>query len=293
MAPSIAPSLAPSIAPSVAPSIAPSIAPSLAPSIAPSVAPSNDLLARIKEKGVIRVSIEPQYPPYSFQKPDETFDGFNVDVANEIAKRLGVTAAFEIPSFDLVVAGSWNDQWDMSVGAVTITDPRKEVLDFTQPYAYSPAQMAVTNASGITTLDGLAGQTVCVGAATTYQQWIEGTLSLVDAPPPAVPPAGATTFPLPTDTDCILPVQSGTANFQGWLTSADTLEPALASGIPMTAVGDPVFYESLGIAFDKTVADNEALVAAVDAIVGEMHQDGTLLTLSEKWFNGKDRVTAH
>jgi polar amino acid transport system substrate-binding protein len=54
-----------------------------------------------------------------------------------------------------------------------------------------------------------------------------------------------------------------------------------------------VFYESLGVAFDKTVPDNKSLVAAVDKIVGEMHNDGTLLTLSQKWFNGKDRVTAH
>jgi polar amino acid transport system substrate-binding protein len=261
--------------------------------VVPSVAPSHDLLARIKEAGVIRVSIEPNYKPYSFQKADETFDGFNVDVANEIAKRLGVSAEFAIPSFDLVVAGSWNDVWDMSVGAVTITEKRKEVLDFTQPYAYSPAQMAVTNASGITALDGLAGQTVCVGAATTYQQWIEGTLALVDAPPPATPPAGITAFPLPTDLDCVVPVQAGNANFVGWLTSADTIEPALASGLAMTAVGDPVFYESLGVAFDNTVADNDSLVAAVDAIVADMHLDGTLLTLSEKWFNGKDRVTAH
>ena len=92
------------------------------------------------------------------------------------------TVEFEAPSFDLVVAGSWNDRWDMSVGSVTITEPRKDVLDFTQPYAFNPAQMAATTASGITTLDGLAGQAICVGGGTTYQQWLEGTLALVDAP---------------------------------------------------------------------------------------------------------------
>ena len=49
-------------------------------------------------------------------------------------------------------------------------------------------------------------------------------------------------------------------------------------------VGDPVFYEPLAVAFDKTVEDNDSLVAAVDAIVGEMHADGTLSELSQKWF---------
>ncbi len=53
-----------------------------------------------------------------------------------------------------------------------------------------------------------------------------------------------------------------------------------------------MFYESLGVGFDNTVADNDSLVASVDTIIGEMRDDGTLLTLSEKWFDGKDRVTA-
>jgi len=49
-------------------------------------------------------------------------------------------------------------------------------------------------------------------------------------------------------------------------------------------VGDPVFYEPLAVAFDNTVEDNDSLVAAVDAIIGEMHEDGTLSELSMKWF---------
>jgi len=152
--------------------------------VVPSVVPTGDtgLLGRIEGAWVIRVSVESNYNPYSFQQPDGTWAGFNVDVATEIAKRLGVDVQFEAPSFDLVVAGSWNDRWDMSVGSVTITEARKEVLDFTKPYAFNPAQLAATIASGITTIDGLAGQKICVGGATTYQQRLEGTLVLVDAP---------------------------------------------------------------------------------------------------------------
>ena len=57
------------------------------------------------------------------------------------------------------------------------------------------ARLAATIASGMTTIDGFAGQKICTGgAATTYQQWLEGTLTLVDAPEPATPPAGATAF---------------------------------------------------------------------------------------------------
>lgn len=258
---------------------------------APSITPDG-LYARILDKGVIRVSIETNYAPYSFQNPDGSYGGFNVDVATAIAERLGVGIELIAPSFDLVVAGSWADRWDMSVGSVTITEERQKVLDFTGAYAYNPAQFAATVASGITTVDGLAGQIICVGAATTYQSWLEGTLTLVDAPEPATPPAGATVFAPNTDQDCAQSVQSGRSDFAGWLSSADTVEAALAAGTPMVLVGDPVFYESLGIAFDNTVADNDSLVAAVDAIIAEMRADGTLLALSQAWFGGKDRVTA-
>ena len=57
------------------------------------------------------------------------------------------------------------------------------------------------------------------------------------------------------------------------------------------AVGDPVFYEPLAAAFDKTVEDNDSLVAAVDAIIGEMHADGTLSELSQQWY-GMDLTTS-
>ena len=137
----------------------------------------------------------------------------------------------------------------------------------------------------------MAGQKICVGGATTYQQWLEGTLSLVDAPTPATPPAGATAFPLATDQDCAQSVQSGRADFTGWLSSSEAIDAALKAGTPMVLVGDPVFYESLGIAFDNTVEDNDSSVAAVDAIIDEMRADGTLLALSQKWFNGLDLVS--
>ena len=104
----------------------------------------NDLLSQIKTRGKILVNTDPNYAPQSFLRPDGTFEGFDIDVANEIGKRLGVTVQFETNSFDLVVAGGWNGRWDVSVGSVTITDPRKTVLDFTKPYYYTPAQMAAS-----------------------------------------------------------------------------------------------------------------------------------------------------
>lgn len=262
------------------------------------VCDSGDLdghLARICEAGKIVVSTDPAYPPQSFLN-EETgeYEGFDIDVAKEIASRLGVEVEFTDPTFDAVVAGGWSDRWDMSVGSVTVTAEREQVLDFTQPYYFTPAQMAVLEDSDIQSVDDLAGETVCVGESTTYLFWIEGTLSLPDsAGDVADVPEGMTSTTFPTDIDCAEAWRSGrTEDFAGWLTALPTAQGAIDSGdYPIRLVGDPVFYEPLAVAFDKQVEDNDSLLEAVDRIVGEMHDDGTLTSMSEDWYEGLDYTT--
>ena len=251
-----------------------------------------DLLATICERGTILVSTDPNYAPQSFLNPDGTFEGFDIDTANAIGERLGVDVQFETPSFDAVVAGSWSGRWDISVGSVTVTEARLEILDFTQAYYYTPAQMAVTDDSGITSLDALAGQPICVGSSTTYQQWIEGELLLVGSPEPAAPPAGATAHPLDTDQLCAQAIASGRDDFQAWLSSSTTVQLAIDEGTPIVTVGDPVFYEALAVAVDKSDEDHDALLAALDGIIGAMHEDGTLSAASMEHFNGLDLTVA-
>ncbi len=282
---------------STAPSSAPTSAASTAPSTAASTAPTsaaidpNDLLAKIKAAGVIKVGTDPAYPPQSELKADGTFEGFDIDTANEIGKRLGVKVQFETPDFSVVEAGKWAGRFDISVGSVTITKVRLGNLDFTEPYYFTPAQMTATKASGINSLDGLAGKTVCVGAATTYFQWIEGTLALGDGSPLAPVPAGMKSITQKTDQDCALSAKSGRKDFDGWLSSSTTVAAGIAGGAPMVVVGDPVFYEPLAVATDKNGPPHAALQAALDQIIKDMHADGTLSASSKKWFDGQDLTT--
>lgn len=252
-------------------------------------ASGDDLLAQICEEGVILVATDPAYPPQSELLPDGSFEGFDIDVANEIGERLGVEVQFETPNFDEVVAGNWAERFDISVGSVTITTEREEVLDFTEPYYFTPAQMLATEESGITDLEGLAGETVCVGEATTYQSWLEGTLELAGgAPEPTDPPEGVQVTTFSTDTECADAVAGGRTEFQGWLTSSTTAAAALADGAAFVEVGEPVFFEPLAVATDKAAPPHDQLQAELDRIITEMHEDGTLTELSEKWFEGLD-----
>ena len=255
-------------------------------------ASGDDLLKKICDAGVIKISTDPDYAPQSSVKPDGTYEGFDIDMSNAIGKALGVDVKFETPGWDAITAGSWSGRWDISVGSMTITQERTGVLDFTKPYYYTPAQMA-SNVDAIQTLADLAGKTVCAGESTTYVDWLQGTLHLVDAPPVAQEaPAGVTVTTLPTDANCAEAWQAGRTEFQGWLSSSTTVQGAIDSGIKMHLVGDPVFFEPLAVAIDKSGPAHSQLLTALDDIVQKMHDDGTLTAMSKKWYGGLDLTVA-
>ena len=114
-----------------------------------------------------------------------TWKGFDVDVATEIANRLGVTPDIQHQEWEVVTAGSWNDRWDVNVGSMTDTVDREELFAFSPAYYYTPAGVAVfgTNTS-YTAISDLSGKTVCAGAKTTYESYLEGNLKLGGGAPP-------------------------------------------------------------------------------------------------------------
>jgi polar amino acid transport system substrate-binding protein len=250
---------------------------------------ADDLLAQIEDEGVVVVSTDANYEPQSFLDADGNFIGFDIDVATEIADRLGVEVEFVTPSWDVITAGNWSDQWDMSVGSMTITPARQEVLDFADPaYYYTPAQFGVAEGSDIESLDDIAGQTVCVGASTTYESWLNGDLEglgLPDASIYATVPDGVNVIPLETDSNCIESIQAGREEFVVFLTSDTVIASAMDSGMSVRRAGSPVFSENLAASFDKNgTLDNTALVERVSEILAEMHDDGSLTELSMNWF---------
>lgn len=238
----------------------------------------------VQNAGTLKVSTDPNYEPQSFLDDNGELIGFDIDVAKEIANRLEVDIEFVTPTFDLVQAGGWNGQWDLSVGSITITEPRLEVLDFSPPYYYTPAQFAATEASGITSIDGFANTSVCVAAATTYLDWINGDLVLGDGSELAPVPEGITPVVLETDALCAEAIDAGRDDFDGWISSSTTVAAAIEGGTPIVEVGDPIFYEPLAAATDKSGPDNEAFMAELDDIINAMHEDGSLTEMSNEWY---------
>jgi len=251
---------------------------------------ANDLLADIMKRGVVRVSTDPNYEPQSFLDESGQFVGFDVDVAREIAKRLGVEVEFVTPDWDVITAGNWGGQWDMSVGSMTVTTARQQVLNFVDPpYYFTPAQFAAADGSGIDELSDINGQAVCVGVSTTYETWLSGNAADLGLPAEsffADPPTDVTIVPLATDAECPQSIQAGRQEFKVFLTSNTVVQAAIDSGLTIHRVGGPVFSENLAVAFDKnSTLDTSSAVQRVGEIVQAMHDDGTLRDLSLKWFD--------
>ncbi len=247
------------------------------------------LLATIKQRGKMVVSTDPNYKPQSFLNDKGELDGFDIDVSKEVAKRLGVNVEFTTPAWELIVAGNWGGRWDVSIGSMTITPDRAKVLYFSVPYYYTPAQFAVAKDSPIQTIDDINGKTVCVGSGTTYESYLNGNLTL-EGETILKQVTGAKVFGLQTDQECVQSVQAGRRDFDAILTAQPTVESAIQSGAPIRKVGNPVYYEDLAAAFDKNVADSQGFVDAVSKAITDMHNDGTLTTLSKKWY-GVDLTT--
>ena len=241
------------------------------------------LLDTIKARGVMKVSTDPNYKPQSFLNEKGELDGFDIDVAKEVAKRLGVTVKFETPDWDIIVAGKWGGRWDVSIGSMTITPDRKKVLFFSSPYYYTPAQFAVHKTSTITKIEDFVGKTVCVGSGTTYEDYLNGKLAL-EGETILKQLTGAKAQTFSTDAECIQAIQAGRKEFQGVLTALPTIEDAVKSGAPLKKIGDPVYYEDLAAAMDQNIPNSESFVDAVTKAIDEMRKDGTLTKLATKWY---------
>jgi polar amino acid transport system substrate-binding protein len=243
-----------------------------------------DLLSTVKARGVMRVSSDPNYKPQSFlNETTKELDGFDIDVSKEVAKRLGVKVEFVTPDWDTIVAANWGGRWDVSIGSMTITADRKKVLFFSTPYYYTPAQFAAPKDSPINSLNDLVGKTVCVGSGTTYDDYLNGKLTLEgEKILQQVKDVKMTTFS--TDSECIQAIQAGRKDFEAVLTAQPTIEDAVKSGVQLKKIGTPVYYEALAAAMDQKVPNSEGFVQAVSKAIEDMHKDGTLTNFSMKWY---------
>ena len=247
-------------------------------------------LEEIMGAKTIVVSTDANYAPQSFLNDKGELEGFDVSVAKEVAKRMGVNVKFITPDWDLITAGRWGKRWDISIGSMTPTKERKNALLFTLPYYSSPAQFAIhKDNTTIKTLADLAGKTIGVAGETTNERYLQKDLSIEDVKIvyQTWKPGELKTYP--TDANHIEDLSLGDGlRLDAIFTSRQTLAEAIRSGCgkgcPLKMLGEPTYYEPLSFALDKSRADSQTLVDKLNEVIKSMYDDGTLVKLSEKFY---------
>jgi polar amino acid transport system substrate-binding protein len=251
-------------------------------------ASAGETLDRVNSTHALKVATNSGWPPQSFLDDKNELVGFDIDVAKEIAKRLGATASFDTPEWAVMTGGHWHGRWDVAVGSITPTKPRAEVLDFAGIYYYSPYVFAVHKDSKAQKRDDLNGKKIGVETGTTSEDYVRRQLQ-IDAPD--APKINYTLQPgdIKTYADSMLPFDDlrlgdGT-RVDAVIAPEQTAMGAIKNGYPVKILpGDYAFKEPLVVVADKGDAE---WTAKLGEIIKAMKADGTLSTLTKKWY-GQD-----
>lgn len=140
-------------------------------------ASAGSVLDRVMNKSVVVNVTPPAYPPFSYMDDKNDIVGFDIDVAKEFARRLGVTLKVETPSWPIITAGNWQGRWDVCICSMTPTSARSQVLNFVTEYYATPATIVVNAGDErIRSAVDLTGRKVGVEAGSTYEQYLHKNL---------------------------------------------------------------------------------------------------------------------
>jgi len=226
-----------------------------------------DVSSELITAGTLTVGSDIPFPPFEFGKAPD-YEGFDIDLVNEIAKDLELEVAVKDTSFDTIFTDVAQGKFDMAASASTITPEREQQVDFSDPYYEAEQALLVPEGSDITSVEDLAGLTVGAQDGTTGEAYANdetdaGSVRGFPNGPAAIAAlqngqVEATIIDQPVAQDAI---DKGQGGFE------------LATTIPTG--------ELYGLAFSQ---DSPALLAAVNKSLASMKTDGRLNDLYQKWF---------
>lgn len=124
-------------------------------------------------KPILRVGTEGAYPPFNYVDKDGKVKGFDIDIAKALCKESGMECQFVLQDWDGLIPGLIAKKFDAIVASMSITDERKQKVDFTHKYYQTPARFIARKGSGIViSKEGLKGKTVGVQRATIHENFI-------------------------------------------------------------------------------------------------------------------------
>nr|WP_258066992.1 amino acid ABC transporter substrate-binding protein [Rathayibacter sp. AY1C9] len=229
-------------------------------------------LAEVEDSGKLTIGTEGTYPPFSFHADGGTgaLTGYDVDVITAVAEKLGVEPDFQETQWDAMFAGLDGARFDVIANQVSINDEREAKYDFSEPYSVSPGVVIVPSSdTSIIDLAGLSGKTTAQSLSSNWYTVAQEN--------------GAEVEGVEGWAQAIALVEQGRvdATVNDRLTWLDwsTTYPDQAAGLKVAVTTDDTSESAF--TFPKGSDD---LVEAVDSALDELREDGTLASISERYF---------
>ena len=239
-------------------------------------ASASDALARLTQDGVLRVGTEGTYAPFNYHDAaTNELTGYDVEVIEAVADKLGVDVEFSEVKWDAIFAGLDASRYDLIAGQVTVNQERAAAYDLSNVYTVSvPAVVVPTgNPDAITTIADIAGK-VSVHSATSNWRGIAQE-------------AGATIETVDGFTEAVAAIKAGRVDMtiNDNLAVLDYLNTAADPGVEIAFE-----IEDQGVAQSLVLRKDSGLLDAVNEALEELRADGTLAKISTKYF-GRDVTT--
>ena len=224
-------------------------------------------LDEIKKDGKILIATEGQFAPFNFFN-GTTLTGFEVDLAELVAKKMGVTIQWKTLGFDALLTGLRQDRWDLVIASHGITDERAKAVTFTEPH-YCSGGMIIAMDPAIRTAKDLAGKVVAVQTGTSYLENVQKVSAIKEMKN------------FPTDVDARSALNS--RRVDAWVTDRFVAK-AVVDKNPTAGfkLGDMLFIERIAAAVAK---GNQPLADAWSKGLAAIEADGSYAELSKKYFN--------
>ena len=223
--------------------------------------------------GILRIGTYFVNPPFEYLF-DEAKIGFEVDLMNEVADRLGLRSEFVNTQWEVILQQMQDGLYDCIVGGITITPARQDILAGSQPYMTTTLSLVVDSARtpGIRSLADLKEASVGVQAATT-------DLDIAIALQRRGEIGSVKVYPFDRIKDAMTDLAAGriTAVMKVYPVAAWLARKTPGLHIVAQVPNDP---QPLGIGFSK---NNPGLLAAVNGVLADMKRDGAYARLADRW----------
>jgi polar amino acid transport system substrate-binding protein len=245
-------------------------------------AKAGETLDRVRAKGVVVDVLVNDYPPFAFINDKNELDGFDVDVAKAFAQKLGVELKLETPGWETIMSGRWAGRWDVAISSATPTEERAKVVDFPVVYYSVPAVLVVNkDETAIRSAADLTGKRVGVGTGSSYEAYVGRNFTIPGQPPIALPFGEVQAIPGDETVNFHNLALGPGVRLDAIVASLGTAKGQVDATGKLKIVGEPLFAEPNAVVTDK--GDPE-WNAEVKRVIDELRTEGTLSTISQKWF---------